>query len=188
VNELLRSLSAPRHGIGARLLAGVLLFSGSVTLVLTAIQLYVDYRREVSALEVQLNQISGSYLASLAEGVWTLDEKQLRLQLDGILRLPDIRAVEAREAADTGNSLIVKLGENSASSSLVREYPLRHNVQGEERVIGTLRVEATLANVHRRLLDTAVTILISQAAKTFLVSFSFFIFFIISSRAICPPL
>jgi PAS domain S-box-containing protein len=177
VNELLRSLAAPRHSIGARLLAGVLLFSGSVTLVLTAIQLYIDYQREVSALEVQINQISGSYLASLAEGLWTLDEKQLRLQLDGILRLPDIRAVEVREAADTGNSLIVKLGENSAPSSFVREYPLRHNVQGQERVIGTLHVEATLVNVHRRLFDTAVTILISQAAKTFLVSLFILYFF-----------
>jgi PAS domain S-box-containing protein len=177
VNELLHSLAAPSHSIGARLLAGVLLFSGSVTLVLTATQLYIDYRREVSALEVQLNQISGSYLASLAEGLWTLDERQLRLQLDGILRLPDIRAVEVREAADTGNSLIVKLGEDSVSSSFAREYPLRRNVQGQERVIGTLRVEATLANVHRRLLDTAVTILISQAAKTFLVSFFILYFF-----------
>ncbi len=158
-------------------MAGVLLFSGSVTLVLTAIQLYIDYRRDVSALDVQLNQIGGSYLASLAEGVWTLDEKQLRLQLDGILRLPDIRAVEVREAADTSNSLALKLGENSASSSLVREYPLRRNVQGQERVIGTLRIEATLANVHRRLLNTAVTILISQAAKTFLVSFFILYFF-----------
>jgi PAS domain S-box-containing protein len=37
-------------------------------------------------------------------------------------------------------------------------------------VIGTLRVEATLSNVYRHLLDAAVIILISQAAKTFLVS------------------
>ena len=145
VNELWQSLAVSRHSIGARLLAGVLLFSGSVTLVLTVIQLYIDYQREVSALEVRLNQISGSYLASLAESLWTLDEKQLRLQLDGILRLPDILAVEVREAVDMGNPLIAKLGENSASSSFAREYPLRHNVQGQERVIGTLRVEATLA-------------------------------------------
>jgi hypothetical protein len=61
VNELWQSLAVFRHSIGARLLAGVLLFSGSVTLVLTVIQLHVDYRREVSALEVRLNQISGSY-------------------------------------------------------------------------------------------------------------------------------
>jgi PAS domain S-box-containing protein len=177
VNERLQSFAAARHSIGARLLAGVLLFSGSVTLVLTVIQLYIDYRRDVSALELRLNQISGSYLASLAEGLWTLDEKQLRLQLDGILRLPDIRGVEVREDTDSGNPLIARLGENSVSSGFAREYPLRHNVQGQERVIGTLRVEATLAGVHRRLVDTAVTILISQAAKTFLVSFFILYFF-----------
>jgi PAS domain S-box-containing protein len=177
LKHLLGFAAAPRQTIGTRLLAGVLLFSGSVTLVLTVIQLYIDYRREISVLEMRLNQVSESYLASLAEGLWTLDERQLRLQLDGILRLPDIRAVEVREAAGTGNQLIVKLGEKSASSGLAREYPLQHNVQGQERVIGTLRVEATLANVQRRLLDTAVTILISQAAKTFLVSFFILYFF-----------
>ena len=169
-NELLQSFAVARHSIGARLLAGVLLFSGLVTLVLTVMQLYFDYRRDVSALEMRINQISESYLASLEEGLWALDEKQLRLQLDGILRLPDIRAVEVRESGNVSNPLIVKLGESAESSSFAREYQLRHNVQGEERVLGTLRVEATLTNVYRRLVDTAVTILISQAAKTFLVS------------------
>ena len=43
--KVLRSLAASRHGIGVRLLIGVLLFGGVVTLILTAIQLYVDYRR-----------------------------------------------------------------------------------------------------------------------------------------------
>lgn len=177
MSTLWQSLAVSRHSIGARLLAGVLIFSGCVTLVLTAIQLYIDYRHEVSALEMRLNQINGSYLASLAEGLWTLDEKQLRLQLDGILRLPDIRAVEVREATDTGTPLIERLGENSISTSFAREYPLQHNVQGQERVIGTLRVEATLAGVHRRLVDAGVTILITQAAKTFLVSFFILYFF-----------
>src|ERR1700752_196891 len=169
-NELLPSLAAARYSIGARLLAGVLLFCGSVTLVLTVMQLYFDYRRDVSALEVRLNQISGSYLASLEEGLCALDEKQLRLQLDGILRLPDIRAVEVRESGNAANPLVVKVGENAESSSLAREYQLRQNVRGKELGLGTVRVEPTLANVYRRLVDTAVTILISQAAKTFLVS------------------
>ena len=63
VNEFWQSLALSRHSIGARLLAGVLLFSGSVTLVLTAIQLYLDYRREVSAIEVQLNPPQPQYSA-----------------------------------------------------------------------------------------------------------------------------
>ena len=183
VRGRLRSLAATRHSIGARLLTGVLLFSGAVTLILTVIQLYLDYRREVSAIDLRLNQISESYLDSLAEGLWTFDEKQLRLQLDGILRLPDIRAVEVREAGTTGNPFIVKLGENSESSAYAREYPLRYKVQGQNRVIGMLRVEATLVDVYRRLVHTASTILVSQAATIFLVSlFILYVFYRLVTR------
>ena len=53
VRRSLRSLAAGRHSIGLRLLVGVLLFSGAVTLILTAIQLYVDYCREISAIELR---------------------------------------------------------------------------------------------------------------------------------------
>ena len=181
--KVLRSLAATRHGIGARLLTGVLVFSGSVTLILTALQLYVDYRRDISALELRLNQIGESYLGGLAEGLWNLDEKQLRLQLNGILQLPDIRAVEVREAGSTGNPLIVKLGETSTSFARVQEYQLIYNAQGRARTIGTLRVEATLAEVYQRLVDTALTILVGQAAKTFLVSlFILYIFYHLVTR------
>ena len=169
--EALRSLATSRYGIGGRLLAGVLLFSGTVTLILTAIQLYVDYRRDVSALDLRLNEVSLSYLDSLAESLWNLDERQLTLQLNGIRRLPDIRAVEVREARATSNPLMIKLGESHTSSARVWEYPLIHKEQGQETIIGTLRVEATLAGIYRRLFDTALTILVGQAAKTFLVSF-----------------
>ena len=42
-----RSLIRLRSGIGPRLLASVLLFSSAITLLLTLLQLYLDYRREV---------------------------------------------------------------------------------------------------------------------------------------------
>ena len=181
--KVLRSLAAFHHGIGARLLAGVLIFSAFVTLILTALQLYIDYRRDTSALELRLNQIGESYLGGLAEGLWNLDESQLRLQLSGILRLPDIRAVEVREAGSTGNPLIVKLGATPTSFARIQEYPLVYTVQGRARTIGTLRVEATLAEVYRRLVDTALTILASQAAQTFLVSlFILYIFYHLVTR------
>jgi PAS domain S-box-containing protein len=174
--EVLRSLAASRQGIGARLLMSVLLFSGAVTLILTAIQLYLDYRRDVSAIAWRVSEVSLSYRDSLAEGLWNLDERQLRLQLSGILRLPDIRAAEVRETGIARDPLIIKLGETPTSSARVWEYPLVHNERGRDTTIGTFRVEATLAGVYARLVDTALTILVSQAAKTFVVSF--FILFV----------
>jgi hypothetical protein len=80
-----------RGGVGLRLLAAVLLFSSIVTLTLTAAQLYLDYDREVSVIETRLDEIGRSYLGSIGESLWNLDQNQLELQLNGILRLPDVR-------------------------------------------------------------------------------------------------
>jgi len=165
--------STPRitsHGLTVRLLVNVLLFSACVTLLLTVVQLYLEYRNEVSALELRLDQISKTNLDSLAERLWALDENQLRLQLTGILRLPDIRAVEVLEAGSAGDPLVIRLGERSASSTVTREYALLYNVQGQNTRIGTLYVQATLADLRRRLFHTGWTIFLNQAAETFLVS------------------
>ncbi len=170
VRGRLPSFAGMRHSLGLRLLGSVLLFSACVTLILTLIQVYLEYRRDVSALELRLEQISKSYLDSVAEGLWILDEKQLQLQLMGILRLPDIRAVEVREAGADSNPLVIRLGEISNSPEITRVYPLHYNVQGKDMLIGTLRVQASLADVYRRVLDTTLVILVTQAATIFLVS------------------
>jgi len=174
--KVLRSLAASRHGIGARLLNCVLLISSFVTVILTALQLYADYRRDVADVESRLERIGGAYLDSLAEGLWNLDERQLRLQLDALLRLPDIRGVEIRETGSAGKALL-KVSRDPEDSTFAREYPLHYSAQGQDRVIGTLRVEATLAGVYRRLANTASTILLTQAATIFLVSLFMLFFF-----------
>ena len=172
-----RAMAWIRRGIAPRLLASVLLFSSAITLVLTLSQLYLDYRRDVAEIENRLQEIEQSYLASLADSLWHLDEQQLALQLKGLLRLPDIRAVEVRESATGTSPLMLAMGQREVSSVLVREYPLIYPFQGTEKPIGTLRVEATLSEVYRELMNKTVVILIGQGTKTFLVSlFIIFIF------------
>ncbi|GLR83361.1 ATP-binding protein [Bradyrhizobium iriomotense] len=172
-----------RSGIGLRLLAAVLLFSSIVTLTLTALQLYLDYHREVAIIETRLNEIGRSYLGSLGESLWSLDRNQLELQLNGILRLPDIQAVEIREFADRPNPLRVVVGDSGGRSVVARDYPIDYVSQGEKHRIGTLHVEATLTDVYRQLLNRALIILASQAAKTFLVSlFIIYMFHLLVTR------
>jgi len=158
-------------GIGLRLLAAVLLFSSIVTLTLTALQLYLDYDREVGVIETRLDEIGRSYFGSIGESLWNLDQNQLALQLNGILRLPDIQAVEISEIADRPNPIRIAVGKRDPRSVITRQYPLDYVTQGVKRQIGVLYVEATLTEVYRQLLNRALVILASQAAKTFLVSF-----------------
>ena len=56
-------------------------------------------------------------------------------------------------------------------------------MEGKNLTIGTLYVEATLADIYHRLFNTGLTILVSQAAEIFLVSlFIFYIFYELVTR------
>jgi PAS domain S-box-containing protein len=173
-----RRLTRWHSGIGLRLLVRVLLFSSAITLLLTLLQLYLDYRRDVGTIDRQISEIERSYRPSLGEGLWNLDARQLELQVDGILHLPDIRFVEVREATDRGNPMVVTAGSHQANADVHREFPIFHTNRGVEQTLGVLSIDATLDDVYRRLFDTAIVILISQAAKTFVLSF--FILYIVN--------
>jgi PAS domain S-box-containing protein len=158
-------------GIGRRLLLGVLVFSSVVTLALTTLQLYFDYERGVGVIERRLDEIRRSYLDSIGDSLWHLDRTQLQLEIDGILRLPDMRVVEVREASKAPDALVVTAGQRKGDSDLRREIPITYQVDGTTQVIGTLYLEATLDELYKTLLAQVLVILASQAAKTFLVSY-----------------
>lgn len=159
------------QGIGIRLLGWILLVSSLVTLALTLLQLFLDYRRDVHLIEGRLAEIERGYLDSIARSLWNVDGEQLRLQLEGLLRLPDMQALEIREDGRFANRpLTVSVGAFKGQAAIRREFPLVHRERGEARQLGVLVVEATLEGVYERLIDKALVILVSQGVKTFLVS------------------
>jgi signal transduction histidine kinase/CheY-like chemotaxis protein len=164
-----------RGSVVLRLLGTVLLFSSTVTLALTAIQLYLDYDRGIQAIDSRLEHIDEGYRSSLSASLWQLDREQIELQLRGIVSLPDIYAAEIHESESSVNisrgiALRVALGRSIGSRTISREYPLYFRVQGAAQQIGVLRVDATLDHLYRQLRHTALLILVTEGAKTFLVS------------------
>ena len=115
-----RSFYRLRRGLGPRLLVRVLLFSVASTLVLTLSQLYLDYRLQTAAIEGRMSEIADGYRQSLGEGLWSLDRRQLELQIDGILRLPAVRFVEVRETTDRGDPMVVSSGVHRDRSAVSR--------------------------------------------------------------------
>jgi len=170
----------PRGGIAVALLIRVVLFSTFVTLVLTILQLSLSYRGERARLEGRFGEIEQASSRSLAEGLWALDTRQIEEQLEGMLRLPSIRAVEVRDISSTDRGFVVFRGERQTSRAVFRDIPLA--CCGEHlRQIGVLHIEATLTDIYRELATQAIVILLSNAAKTFLVAF--FILFVVHHLA-----
>lgn len=166
-----------RRRIAVRLLVYILLFSLLVTVLSTALQLALEYRRDMAAIDTRLEEIRTTALSSLAGSLWRLDAGQLRLQLEGLLHLPDLRALEVRESY-TGLSapLVVSVGRRDDGAVIAREYPIIHPERGPGRPIGTLYVEVGLDGVYGRLLQSGLFILATQGVKVFLVSlFTLFI-------------
>ncbi|MGF1591655.1 MAG: ATP-binding protein [Kiloniellaceae bacterium] len=171
------------NGIGRRLVVRVLLFSSAVTLVLTALQLYFDYSRDVGTIEERLDEVGHSTLDSISQALWSVDESQLTLQLQGILRLPHLRAAEVHETTRTQSPIIIAVGQRGTAAVISREFPIVRDVLGSEQTIGRLYVEATLTEVYRSLFDKALFILVGQGAKTFMVTFFIvFIFYRLVTR------
>ncbi|BEU27321.1 ATP-binding protein [Paraburkholderia sp. 22B1P] len=172
-----------RRSVVLRLLGTVLAFSCAITLILTAVQLYRDYQRGVEQIQNRLVDIDRSYRDSLGEALWRLDQPQLQLELEGMLRLADIRAAEVRELPSVSSAMIVSVGQRMPGMTIAREFPIMYRVQDKVEQIGTLYVEATLANLYHDLTRTALVILVSQGANTFLVAlFTFYILWRLLTR------
>ncbi len=168
-----------KPAIARRLIIYVVLFSSFITVLATALQLYWDYKNDVSFIKNELQQIKDVNLKSIRESLWTSDTKELNTLIEGISQLRDIQYLEVR-----GNDKIwVSRGNPKSRNTLSRQYPLIYFHRGRELEIGRLTVIASLDGVYQRLLDKVWIILASNAVKTFLVaSFILFIFYQMITR------
>lgn len=158
------------RGIGPRLLVHVLLFSSVVTFVLTAAQLFLDYQGDIRDLERRFEDIDKVIAPSLAESLWKIDRRQIDVQLAGLLQIPDFLFAEIVESGPA--PLSITHGKVPAHNVMARDFLLRCNCGGDgEKVIGSLRVAASLDRIYGNLIQRALVILGSQGVKTFVVSF-----------------
>lgn len=159
-----------QYPLSYRLLVYVLLCSSIFALLSTAVQLYVEYRRDVSNLYKSITFIENSYLEPIAVSVYKIDTEQLKLHMGGALKLPDVVHLVVRE--QRGDQLIeTELGTLTGNNLVQREFVLSYSdayVQLES--IGTLKVTASLDGTYQRLLARVSTVLATNAAKTFLAS------------------
>ena len=161
----IREIFARSH-IAHRLVIAIVLFSSLITVVTTAIQLYIDYKHDLGRIDGYMELIENGYLKSLVNSVWLYDETQISTQLDGLLRLQDIEYVEIRE----NQKYTWSAGAHRSNHTVEKNFSLVKNYNGQDYQLGTLRIIASIDDVLQRLIDKFLVILISNAFKTFLVS------------------
>ena len=96
-----------RSPLARRLIVAIILFSASITLFMTVLQLFQDYKRGRAGINAQFTQISDVHVRAFAQSVWATNTKEIGIQLEGIRKLPNVAYVALHE----GNKLSVASGE-----------------------------------------------------------------------------
>ncbi len=168
-----------KRRIARRLMISVVLFSTAITILTSAYQLYNNYARDIDTLEARLDEIGDVHLSSLSNRLWISDTEELRHQMEDILNLPDMQYLQILE---NGVELI-SVGHTREQRVINRNYTMHYPHRDQTIEIGTLKAQATLDGVYRRLLSQVFDILVSNAVKTFLVTgFILYIFYHLVTR------
>lgn len=164
INFIFKRLSINGFGkLSAKVLILILLSSGIMTLLISAVQIADDFFREYSAVEMRMVNLRQLNQESVTTTLWFQDEAILDSLLERILYQPNIAHVYISD----GNQVLYSKGSNPAYEHLIKEHiPLVYD--GEN--IGVLTIVASLKEVYADLFHKIVFILVTQAVKTFIIS------------------
>ena len=170
-----------KHPLGYRIIIWICNCSFVFIILSTMLQLTLDYRKEIRAIDQHVELIRSSYLASLAKSLWDIDQAQIELQLTGIKNLPDV-AYLVLNNTDHGNKLAQGSPADYTDSAIHKHsFDIVYSAQNSNRQLGTLEVSFNLQAIYNRIWQRGFGILLNQ---TLLVVMIVLIILIILQRMI----
>lgn len=159
-------ISGMASGLARRMLLWILAISAVMALMATSVQLFFDYRRDVSDLEQGMHYIEQNQLPGLADAAWNFNAAGLRLQLDGIGRSPWVAGAIVRYGPSQSAELTT--GEVRFDGRTIFEFPLQRNAV----VVGKIYIAPNLQVLYGRTMDRIAVVLATQGVKSLVISIS----------------
>ncbi len=179
-DTLMTLKSKLRSNIAWLFVVCILLFSSIAALISTGIQLFFEYKRDISAIQKTADQIDSSHKSAVTQALWAYDMVILESQLQGIKNLPGVLYAGIHK----GTEILIQIGQSQLDDKYRSyTYPLWHDGKNKQLQLGVLEVKISLSNVYERLWERVILILLTQTIKTFCVSiFILFLFYLIVGR------
>ncbi|PVZ71582.1 ATP-binding protein [Pelagibaculum spongiae] len=154
-----------RNSIAFKLALNILAFSALITVLATGLQLYLGYEKDRATIERRLNEVQFSHLGAISSALWNVDEQQLNLQLEGILKIPEIQYVELATPYEVISRGVPAEADHLA---LQRTFFVMDVQGGTEYPLGVLHLTANIEAAWTRLKDQMLTTFVAEALKIFL--------------------
>ncbi|WP_198401737.1 bifunctional diguanylate cyclase/phosphodiesterase [Zobellella denitrificans] len=153
-----------RNPLSLRLVAAILAVSTLFATLAVGVQLYTDYRRDITSLGLRLSDAERTFVPGLVDSLWLMDEQRIRLGLDSIVTLPYVSYATLRTAEGRLYTSGRATNRGHESSHL---YVLRHQDDKQQQwVLGELTLLVDKEEIFASLWQKLWVVLASQAAKT----------------------
>jgi len=159
--------------IARKLAISVILLSTFFSLFITIYQIYFDYQDNLKRIRGYAELIEDSYLEGVINALWTYDNTQVLILIDGIQNLPDMESV----SIITKGKKIFETAPSKAKFPKKNIFPLLFNRKGTLINLGSMQVIVSFDEIYKRIFEKFLVVLVSNSIKTFIVAgFILFLF------------
>lgn len=160
--------------LGRRLILLLILISGTITLITTLSQLYLDYNQEMDDVHKRHHEIETIHTQALAASLWDFDLVMLQQRLQGLTNLPYIDYLKVQ----SGNYEF-STGQPIKKNVFKNQFPLIYTDidNNEEHNIGTLVVESDMTGIYYLLAKRFMMALALNTFKTAIVCYIILLIF-----------
>ncbi len=191
------------NSIATQLLRTVFALYCIVAVVVTAGQIFAEYKHTESVVETELAKVENMFVSVLSTSVWNLDQEQITNTLQGIMAMPVVTGIMIHQ----DKQLLAAMGEVITQDSRIQQYsdrgellldnrlttnpPLAHTFtinytfRKKERKVGTATVFANAEVVFDRVKIGIALLIINAVIKTIAL---WLIFYYVSKYMLVRPL
>lgn len=159
--------------IARQLVIVLIVFGFSATLLTTVVQAIREYKVGLNEIHRQIEDIRNTHSRSLASSLWHFSEKQIEIELNGIISAIDVEYVELNGIA--GNTWFA--GEKTSTQGIATDIPLTFTRSGNAVPVGSLYVYAGKDGLISRVWSQVLNNLFNAAVWTFFLAATLFWFF-----------
>lgn len=141
-----------------------------IALIITISQLVYDYYQDIQRIENTLQQIKIASVPSIVVSLWNLDDEQVKVQLQSLMKIPEVIRVEIEQPKKDS----INYGEIIDDSFFFKKYGFKlifTRDDSTEVSLGMLNVAYDFKNIYMGLLEKLVFIFLLNCVKTLAVSF-----------------
>ncbi len=161
------------------MILGIVGFSSFIAIFSTAVQLFLDYRRDLDRVQSEFAYVQVVSLQPLSTNLWNMAEENVQQQLDSLANHPGIDYAAIR----VKDRIAWTSGTEPKGAAVMAEYPLVHERANFKRELGRLQIVAGLSAIYQQLVEKALVILGTNFLKTLTVAaFMYVLFHIFFTR------